>query len=198
MRETTAVGKVHVSSPSALNITLTLRSLLLAVACLLLVGTRAASAQQDRSYYFPTTIRTILDLELAVALADNIPNASVAVGAVSREGKAALVRAVYTGERRPVSRERMEILDQYVRSYLPDLRRVSVAGEYLFREDGQDYWLLVQPDSAGTMTAQLQPGDTVNLFVSWLGYSFPRGTGHPSVAGRRPITWAIIVDFFDR
>jgi hypothetical protein len=179
-------------------LTLTLRSSLPAIASLLLLGTSAASAQGDRSLYFPTTIRTILDGELAPALADDIPNASVAVGAGSREGKAALVRAVYTGAHRPVSREKTEILDQYVRSYLPDRRRVSVAGEYLFREGGQDYWLIVQPGAADTMTTQLQPGDTVNLFVSWLGYSFPRGVGHPSVGGTRPITWAIIVDFFDR
>lgn len=80
------------------------------------------------------------------------------------------VKAVYTGDSRKVTDRRKAVIEIWLTTLgkPKDLLELFET-EFLFREDGKEYWLPVQKAAAAKLTKDVKKGDTIMLFVAWLG-----------------------------
>lgn len=90
------------------------------------------------------------------------------------------VKVVYTGESRKVSPQRKEVIDFWLGTFSKPKELLDLyENEYLFTEDGAEYWLPVQKTVAVYFSKELKKGNTVTLFVAWLGGRYePNGFDH--------------------
>src|SRR5213592_2248589 len=97
-------------------------------------------------------------------------------------------QVTYRGDSHPIDSTRREIVRRWGLSYLRDS---SIAAtyhrEYLFQEGRHALWLPVQDKVASFFPRELQSGQTVTLYVLWLGAHYAGGD----------VTWAFVVTEFD-
>ncbi len=80
------------------------------------------------------------------------------------------VKAIYTGTSRKVSDQRREVISIWLKTLGKPKELLDLfENEYLFTEDKVEYWLPVQKQVASYFSDELKKGDTVTLFVAWLG-----------------------------
>jgi len=80
------------------------------------------------------------------------------------------VRVIYTGTSRKVSDQRKELISIWLITLGKPKELLDLfETEYLFTEDKVEYWLPVQKQVASYFGEELKKGDTVTLFVAWLG-----------------------------
>ena len=93
----------------------------------------------------------------------------------------------YMGESRPIGEIRREVIRRWAKAFRrPELMVDMFDREYLFRENGVDYWMPVQTKVAAYFDDELTVGGPVELFVAWLG-------AHDAGEG---VTWVFIVNEF--
>jgi hypothetical protein len=75
------------------------------------------------------------------------------------------VAATYTGQFRPLTPSEKTFVQQWAfQRQAPDFDK-AFDQAYLFRADGQDYWIPVQPGVSKYFAAELKPGDPAVLDV---------------------------------
>ena len=80
------------------------------------------------------------------------------------------VKATYTGTSRKVSDQRKEVISIWLKTLGKPKEILDLfENEYLFVEDKVEYWLPVQKTVASYFDKELKKGDTVTVFVAWLG-----------------------------
>jgi hypothetical protein len=80
------------------------------------------------------------------------------------------VKATYTGTSRKVSDQRKEVISIWLKTLGKPKELLDLfENEYLFLEDKVEYWLPVQKSLIPYFGEELKKGDTVTLFVAWLG-----------------------------
>ncbi len=80
------------------------------------------------------------------------------------------VKATYTGTSRKVSDQRKEVISIWLKTLGKPKEILDLfENEYLFTEDKVEYWLPVQKTVASYFDEELKKGDTVTVFVAWLG-----------------------------
>jgi hypothetical protein len=91
---------------------------------------------------------------------------------LSMEMHRSRVQAVYTGESRAVSEGRLALISSWFDANQADSRyKKLLTTEWLFRADGEEYWLPVLATSADVMLYEFEEGDRVTLLVVLLGAS---------------------------
>lgn len=89
---------------------------------------------------------------------------------LSVDMKRSRVAAIYMGESRPTSSQRLELINAWFSANRADTRYKSLfMTEWLFVVDGEEFWLPVQAVSAEHMQQTFNPGDPVDLLVVLLG-----------------------------
>jgi hypothetical protein len=113
--------------------------------------------------YQPSTFDAILDSS-TLALSGSEPNY------LSLHLHRSRVNAIYTGENRPVSEERIELISTWFEANQADRKyKKYFIKEYQFIADGKEYWLPVQAAAYEYMEEEMQDGDNLILLVMLLG-----------------------------
>jgi hypothetical protein len=113
--------------------------------------------------YQPSTFDKILDSS-TIALTGSEPNY------LSLHLHRSRVNAIYTGENRPVSEARTDLISTWFEANQADRKyKKFFIKEYLFLADGKEYWLPVQAAAYEYMEEDMQDGDNVILLVMLLG-----------------------------
>jgi hypothetical protein len=80
------------------------------------------------------------------------------------------VVVVYTGSVRKVSDEKKEVIAAWLRVFVKPAEYLNLfESEYLFTENGKEYWLPVQKQVASYFEKELRKSDKVTLYVAWVG-----------------------------
>jgi len=118
--------------------------------------TAAAGQTFDRARYRPQTIATLVREHPRQSGMVIVPDVPIRTA------------AVYSGAFRPLSGESRQLLTRWA-----DVMRVDVSG--LFRQElrvdeaGATHWLPVQSTLVSHMTSELKAGDTIELFLIYVG-----------------------------
>ena len=77
-----------------------------------------------------------------------------------------VVRLVYRGPHRPIDRATAKFIQDYEKTIQAAQSLSSrYEEEYLFGEDGKEYWLPVQKGVAAYFAKELKPGEKVDLYA---------------------------------
>ena len=153
---------------------------------LFLAPLHAVPAQSSWARYKPGTLAAIMEQHDSVIRASwNGKNPSEHFSGYDFP---TIATVIYEGSARPIDPDRLSI----VRSWAKTFKRDSTIAqdfhrEYLFREGKQLLWLPVQDTVASFFAKELHPGQSVKLYVMWLG-AYYAGQG---------ITWAFVVNEFE-
>ncbi len=76
-------------------------------------------------------------------------------------------RVVYTGSSRPISDTKKEMLSNWAEMYTENKEAYSklYEADWLFTENGTEYWLPVQKKISGYFEKELKKGDEIDLFI---------------------------------
>jgi len=141
---------------------------------------------QEFARYNPGTLQEVT-AQHDSAVRD-VPSNIAEQWAVSADDFARRVRVTYTSQHRPIDPVRQELLRQWARSFKRDSSIIAIfQNEYLFHEGQVDYWLPVQNILEGPLAQEAKPGQTIELYVMFIGAHFGRGQ----------LTWLFIVNEFD-
>ncbi len=144
----------------------------LALFCFVFAG--PASAQTGWDLYEPRTLRELTETIAPNSLKDPdvvIKNDAKDISIIlSYNSFQSRVKVIYTGTSRKVSDERKELISIWLKTMGKPKELLDLfENEYLFTEDKIEYWLPVQKQVASFFDDELKKGDTVTLFISWLG-----------------------------
>ena len=133
-----------------------------------------AFAQNNWDNYEPRTLKEITTTIAAKSLKNPdvlIQNDKKDVSIIlSYNSFPSRVKATYTGESRKVSDQRKELIAAWLKTIGKPKELLDLfENEYLFVEDKVEYWLPVQKKVASYFKDELKKGDTVTIFVAWLG-----------------------------
>lgn len=82
------------------------------------------------------------------------------------ENGGARVRAIYTGQSRPLDQRRQAFIYTFASTTVGNDKYAALyQREYRFTADGKDWWLPAQSPVAGYFAKELKPGQTVTLYV---------------------------------
>jgi len=111
---------------------------------------------------------------------------------VFTKGRPYRVSVVYAGRSRPVSKERKDVLKLWMQAYGVDEDRYFklYENEFLFTEDGAEFWLPVQTPVSKYFDRELTKGEKVELFVQFVGGK----RGNESNA----VDWIFLVNEFQK
>jgi hypothetical protein len=77
-----------------------------------------------------------------------------------------VMRVTYRGSHRPIDRATVKFIQDYGKAVQAEQSFVSrYEEEYLFGEDGKEYWLPVQKSVAAYFERELKPGEPVDLYA---------------------------------
>ena len=76
-----------------------------------------------------------------------------------------VVRAVYTGESRPIGSERKKFIELWAGSYSTPDYGSFFESEFLFKEGTDEYWLPVQKQVASYFSKELTKGEAIDLYL---------------------------------
>ena len=81
-----------------------------------------------------------------------------------------LVNVGFTGQRRPLLPQKRRVIEQWVKSLRLNPGALSLyEEEFGFLEAGVTYWLPVQQQLISHFAKELKTGDTIRLYVVWIG-----------------------------
>jgi hypothetical protein len=145
---------------------------------------RRLSAQSSWDRYKPGTLAAIIDGHDSTIRATWRGRPS---SYFSGNDFPTIARVVYVGSSRPIDPNRLDVLRGWGKMRSDTSIVQEVHREYLFEEGKHRMWLMVQDTVASFFPRELHPGQSVNVYVSWLG-AYYEG---------RDITWAFIVNEFE-
>jgi hypothetical protein len=81
------------------------------------------------------------------------------------------VKAIYTGEKRPLHQDKKTVIDSWANKFAgaPEFYTVPYDTEMLFTENGESYWLAVRKEFVTQTAQELKQGDTIELFLIKMG-----------------------------
>ena len=134
--------------------------------------TNAQSSSWD--LYKPRSLKEITNTLAAkvlknpdVLIRDDNKDVSIILSYNSFQSRA---KVTYTGTSRKVSDQRKEVISLWLKTLSKPKEHLDLfENEYLFTEDKVEYWLPVQKQVASYFGEELKKGDTVTVFVAWLG-----------------------------
>ena len=139
---------------------------------LALLATNHVTAQ-DWSKYKPRSLKQITTEFAEASLKD--PDVLITDGKggstiLSRDTFPSQVSVVYAGSVRKVSDEKKQVIAAWLKVVGKPADYLDLfESEYLFTEDGKDYWLPVQKQVASYFEKELRKSDKVNLYAVWVG-----------------------------
>src|SRR5258705_7295884 len=82
-------------------------------------------------------------------------------------------RLIYGGRSRPIPDDKRSLIKLWMQSnrYSEEAFQ-TFAEEYLFSEDGIEYWLPVQSVLIPHFKTEMRKGQSLNLFTAWIGVTF--------------------------
>ncbi len=166
-------------------------SLLLALAILAVIA--AAQEQDPWAKYKPRTLSQVVKAGGAKVL--NNPDLTIQqlddyTAFLVYQGTPSQSKVIYTGLSRALSEKRKKIITMWVKavhgpnSGLEDL----FEKEYLFIENGVNYWLPVQKQVSEYFPDELEKNDKIVIFTSWIG----------AVKESDKIDWLFLVNEFEK
>lgn len=88
----------------------------------------------------------------------------------SEDGFMTVARVKFAGRSRKVSPQKQAFLNKWLKNnHYPDDFTRKFQEEYLFHENGVDYWLVSQDVVVPHLVAEVKPGDAVDLYLILLG-----------------------------
>lgn len=151
---------------------------------LFVVLTAGQAVAQDWDKYKPRTLKQITT-ELAepffkdpdVIIEDSKRGSAIVLSANTFPSQ---VVAVYSGSSRKVSDKKKEVITAWLRVFGKPAEYLDLfESEYLFIEDGKEYWLPVQKQVAAFFEKELRKSAKVNLYAAWVGaFRDSGGTEH--------------------
>jgi hypothetical protein len=99
-----------------------------------------------------------------------------------------IVDATYRGETRQIPPWSRRLLDMWLKSLGKERHAELFKEEALFEEDGTEYWLPVQRPPLSYMREELDPGDEVSLYLTFIG-------AHAGRSG--PASWMFTVNEYE-
>ena len=145
------------------------------IGLILLVGLTAThAAAQDWEKYKSRTLKQITT-ELAeqsfkdpdVIIEDSKKGESTVLSGNTFPSQ---VVVMYTGSSRKVSDKKKEVIAAWLRVFAKPAEYLELfESEYLFIEEGKEYWLPAQKQVASFFEKELRKSDKVNLFAVWVG-----------------------------
>lgn len=132
----------------------------------LAAGVSRGSVRQegfDYGQYQPARLAEIVEAEKTAA-------GEVTGYVITGDTRPARVRVEYLGRSRRLSDERLAVWENFLKSRRMDEGLVNLLEkEWAFREGDREYWLPVQQQVAAFFEKELKSGDSVDLFVSYIG-----------------------------
>ncbi len=132
-----------------------------------------SSANNGWDRYLPRTMAEIIELAMIESELDTMVNNAVYLETAPDYQFPSKVRMIYTGEYREVKDPRKTMINIWLGSFAPQLtaneREEVFEMEFLFFEDGKEFWIPVQKPLIGFMKDELNAGDEVNLFLLFIG-----------------------------
>jgi hypothetical protein len=86
-----------------------------------------------------------------------------------------LATVIYTGLSRPTPLAERRFITSFVFQDGTPEDRTGFATEMLFREGGEDFWLLVRDELVPRIKSELRRGESVELYAVWVGATYPVG-----------------------
>ena len=129
----------------------------------------ALSQQQDDPWakYIP---RKLSDVIKANNTADMQQQPGIAIVTGSTTIRA---RMIYVGRSRPIPDDKRSLIKLWMQSnrYSEEVFQMFVE-EFLFSEDGVEYWLPVQSVLIPHFKKEMRKGESLDLFTAWIGVTF--------------------------
>ena len=145
---------------------------------LLLVTPAALTAQSEWADFKPGTFAQVIQIERVNLDFTPSPDGSARTNITPVTWPQRVV-VKYTGEHRPLSEGSQQVLRTWAFAIGHDSTFAArFTNEYLFRENGLEYWVPVQSALEHDLVAEYQPSERVALMTRWLG-TFHR-TGRPA------------------
>ena len=149
---------------------------LLSIACL----SNIALGQSDWDTYSKRSIRDVI-------AANSGEGAKSADFVISAELFTSQSDAVFGGEHRPISDAKKRFVKLWFGTRnLPEENAEKLAEEYLFTQDGTEYWLPVVAELRPFIEKELKKGDKIRMYFVFLG----------GYDGKRKIDWVVAVEEF--
>ena len=104
------------------------------------------------------------------------------------EGQAWRVRARYAGHVRPLDKDELKFVREWLKSTGHQDQNALFVNAYLFQDFGVDYWLPVQAPVARFFPRALKAGQLVDLYILDLG----------GARGKRGWNWLPVVEEFKK
>lgn len=114
--------------------------------------------------------------------------------------------AVYTGQRRPVSKYTKDFISLWVQTRnVPPENASMLVEEFLFKEKDKEYWIPMLKTMAPVFTRELKEGDEITIYYFFLGGYNPKklhekdtSADKPLKAGEDKIEWIFAVETFQK
>jgi hypothetical protein len=80
-------------------------------------------------------------------------------------------RVIYAGAKRKIKTETLKVIHHWIETFYPNDNTLLTiySYEYKFIENGIEYWIPVQNGVNTELENEVKPGDSVDLFIKWLG-----------------------------
>lgn len=101
-----------------------------------------------------------------------------------------VIKVKYTGKSRPVSDVKKEFLRKWAQTFSQDSDEYAALYErdYLFTEDGAEFWLPVQKQVSSYFTKELKENDEVDIYIVRAG----------GVCSKKVCDWLFLVEEFQK
>jgi hypothetical protein len=158
-------------------------------------------AQSDWDTYPVREIGTLVKQEQR--LRDSSPKSDIVISADPFPSKTVIT---YLGSKRPAGKYARVFVKLWARSRgVPPENAEMLVDEYLFKENGVEYWLPVVKTIVDTLDNDLKPGDEVGIYYFYLGGFDPRALFNRDsdkekivVNKNEPFRWMFAVEKFEK
>ena len=138
-----------------------------------------------QSHWESHTKRTFRD----VIAANSQTSAPAADYVISADLFTSKSEVIFGGQHRPISDAKRKFVSLWCETRnLPAATADKLTEEYLFTQDGVDYWTLVAPELKPFIEKELTKGDKVRVFFFFVG----------GYDGKRKIDWVLLVEEFKK
>lgn len=140
--------------------------ILMSVLSFAFLGVNPAFGQDSWARYEPRSLNTILEQHRQTLAETSSPDAA----AFSADQFPSLATVRFTGEGRPLQREKLKFIEDYYTHFVrqplsPNLFRQ----EFHFTEGDYSYWIPLQDALVADFVHEVKENDSVQIWTIWLG-----------------------------
>lgn len=129
----------------------------------------ALSQQQDDPWakYVPRKLSEVIKTSKTDDLQQE-PGVAIFTGSTTIKA-----RMIYVGQSRPIPADKKSLIKLWMQSNgFSEEHFQMFAEEFLFSEDGVEYWLPVQSVLIPHFAKEMRKGESLDLFTAWIGVTF--------------------------